>query len=321
MLQFGKLFLRFSNPKKPPGKKEVFEVLQKRLEIPLTGIREVKDGFNVFTEREHDVEKMLTDTARAILNQVGLVASLPPEIRAQRSVICRQIDCYVGGHSSDELKEEIERSNRNLEVSEVIKFKNYTHIFKVEFASSEKARSAVENGFLCCHMKISSSQIEQEKYIDLLMCFNCYSYEDHLTKDCPTPDVVRCSECSGPHNFRDCREETKKCLNCKGAHRTMAMSCPVKKDLIKKKLQQKEEDELTKQESTYARVVTKALSTAQQQQQASVTEGLMAETGMRALVMILDAHVQNIIAPGSYNEHLNKTLKANNIQPIVFDPN
>jgi hypothetical protein len=206
-------------------------------------------------------------------------------------------------------------------VSEVVKFRTYTHIFKVEFATTEMARRAAEDGFLCCHMKISPSQIQQEKYIDLLMCFTCYKYEDHLTKDCPTPKAVRCSECSGEHSYRDCKEDFKKCLNCDKPHRTMAMSCPIKKELIKKKMQKKEDEEVSKQESTYARVVTQAISSARQEQKETATSGILADNGMRALMMILDAHVHNIISPGSYNDHLNRTLQANNIEPIVFEPN
>lgn len=69
----------------------------KKLELPLTGIREVKSGFMP----SRNLNKMLTDEARATLNQIGLVASLPPKIRAQRWVICRQIDSSVGAHSSE----------------------------------------------------------------------------------------------------------------------------------------------------------------------------------------------------------------------------
>lgn len=124
----------------------------------------------------------------------------------------------------------------HLKVTEVIKFKHYTHIFKVEFASSEMVRSADENGFFCCHMKNSGTQIQQEEYIYLHVCFKCYAYKDHLTKNCPTPDAVRCAEYLGNCQYRGCNEEAKKCLKWDGYHRTMAMSCLVKKSLIKKKL-------------------------------------------------------------------------------------
>ena len=37
--------------------------------------------------------------------------------------------------------------------------------------------------------------------------------------------------------------------------------------------------------------------------------------------MIMDAHIHNIIKPGSYNKRLNQTLQNNSIQPVkLADP-
>jgi hypothetical protein len=97
----------------------------------------------------------------------------------------------------------------------------------------------------------------------------------------------------------------------------MAMSCPTKKALIKNKKEQKSTAEKTKKDATYAKIVKDAVietNKANSQQ----AEAFASQTGFRALLMILDAHVQNIIVPGSYNTHLNKTLELNNLQPIQF---
>ncbi|KAF2363817.1 hypothetical protein FHG87_005423 [Trinorchestia longiramus] len=153
MPQFGKLLLRFLNPREPPDKPKVFQTIQKHLKLPLTGLREVGSGYNAFMEFESDVEKLLTQKATSTLAFIGLEARLPPEIRAQRSVVCRQIDSWIGGKSVDELKQEITHRNPHLEVREIIKFGQYTHVFKIEFATINMASHALQHGILCEHRK------------------------------------------------------------------------------------------------------------------------------------------------------------------------
>ena len=47
---------------------------------------------------------------------------------------------------------------------------------------------------------------------------------------------ARCSECSAVgHRWTECKSQVKKCLNCQGPHRTLAMACPKKKEAIKNK--------------------------------------------------------------------------------------
>ncbi|KAF2344137.1 hypothetical protein FHG87_025108 [Trinorchestia longiramus] len=144
MPQFGKLLLRFLNPREPTDKPKVFQTIQKNLKLPLTGLREVGSGYNAFTEFESDVEKLLTQKATNTLASIGLEARLPPKIRGQRSVVCRQIDSWIGGKSVDELKQEITHCNPHLEVREIIKFGQYTHVFKIKFATINMASHALQ---------------------------------------------------------------------------------------------------------------------------------------------------------------------------------
>ena len=45
---------------------------------------------------------------------------------------------------------------------------------------------------------------------------------------------------------------------------------------------------------------------------------MLGEAGLRALIIIMDAHVHNIITPGSYHTRLSKTMQENNIPKINF---
>ena len=141
MAKFGKILLRRVGGR-DPQRQEIFEKLMKELKTPLTGLKPVKNGYNAFTEREEDIDKLLTNEARRILHDIGLEVRIPPKLRALRSVICRKVDAYVGTHSEQEIKEEINRINNNKAI-EVTKFNEHTHLFKIEFENADMATNCL----------------------------------------------------------------------------------------------------------------------------------------------------------------------------------
>ena len=313
MTKFSKILLRAVG--RLPSKQEVFEIVLKEINSPLTGLKPVRNGYYAFMEKEEYIDRLLTDKAKQALGSIGLETRVPPKIRCQRSLICRQIDSYVGSHTSEELLREINDKNRNKAV-EIVKFKDYTHLFKVEFQTTEMALAAKMNGLLCFHTRITPDQMEPERYTDVLMCFTCYQLDEHITAKCPTPDKIICSECTGDHSFNQCNSENKKCLNCGGPHRTMAMSCPKKKEAIRRKREEEDRQKQEKEELPLSKIVQRTAAIIGQKTEEKVMGTVVGDIGLRALVMVMDAHVHNIIAPGSYNSRLNKTLKENNIMPI-----
>ena len=102
----------------------------------------------------------------------------------------------------------------------------------------------------------------------------------------------------------------------------MAMGCPKKKEIAKRKRLEATQGKLEKEELTYDKVAEQTIEkVTKQAQQIEQSKAILEETGMRALIMVMDAHVHNIIQPGSYNNRLNETLKANNIAPIKLPNN
>ena len=318
MTKFSKILLRAQG--EIPSKQIVFETILKEINSPLTGLKPVRNGYQAFMEREEDLDKLLTKKAQADLRKIGLETKVPTKIRCQRSLICRQIDNYVGEHQSEEIRTEINKHNKNKAI-EVIKFKEHTHLFKVEFQTTEMALSAKRNGLLCFNTRITPAQMEQERHTDVLMCFTCFQIEQHVTANCPTPQKIVCSECTGSHFFRECNSESKKCLNCKGNHRTMAMSCPIKKEAIRKKREDEDRKRKEKEEMPLSQIVQKTAKEIEKKTEEKVMSSVLGEAGLRALIMVMDAHVHNILEPGSYNSRLNQTLKANNIEPIKLPDN
>ena len=157
MTKFAKITLKATG--ELPPKQQVFAIVLKELNAPLTGLKPVRNGYQAFMEREEDLDKLLTKKAQDALKTIGLETKIPPKIRCQRSIICRQIDSYVGTHSADEIKEEINNNNRNKAI-EIVKFKDHTHLFKIEFHSTEMATAALTNGILCFNTRISPNQMD-----------------------------------------------------------------------------------------------------------------------------------------------------------------
>lgn len=313
MTKFSKILLRATGD--IPPKQQVFITILKEINSPLTGLKPVRNGYFAFMEREEDLDKLLTKKAQTELKKIGLETKVPPKIRCQRSLICRQIDSYVGEHTAEEILTEINNQNKNKAI-EIIKFKDHTHLFKIEFQTTEMAHAAKQNGLLCFHTRITPAQMEQERHTDILMCFTCYQIEQHTTANCPTPNKIVCSECSGNHFFRECTADYKKCLNCNGNHRTMAMACHLKKEAIKRKREEEDRQRKEKEELPLAKIVQKTAQEIGKKTEEKVMSSVLGEAGLRALIIVMDAHVHNILTPGSYNDRLNRTLKENNIDPI-----
>ena len=94
------------------------------------------------------------------------------------------------------------------------------------------------------------------------------------------------------------------------------MSCPKKKEAIEKKRQEEDEKKREREEMPLSKIVQQTAAVIGQKTEEKVMESVAGDIGLRALVIVMDAHVHNIINPGTYNSRLNKTLKENSILPI-----
>ena len=166
----------------------------------------------------------------------------------------------------------------------------------MECDSVSMADRVMQSGLKCLYTTIPTSQIEREKFINLLMCFNCYQYEHHKTEDCPNKDVTSCSECAAiGHSYRECKSQTKQCLNCSGPHRTKAMACPVKKQNMKQKEKEQESAANKKQTETYSQIAKQAAEIATKPAQVLSVEG---NVHLDIVAIVIHAHLHNIATGG-----------------------
>ena len=282
----------------PTNKDAVTELAYGKFNVPFTRFFSTPDGFKAVCRSDRDTDKILTKEAIEEFVKHGLSVIIPPEIKAKRSIFVRRLDARIGKNNAEDIKEELERVNNWMKIDEVHKIKDYTHLLKISFEEVGMAERAQHGGFLALNMAITSDQVEQEEYVNLSICFNCYVYEDHLIMDCPEKDVKYCSECCCTgHVYRECTSTTKTCLNCfregkEGSHRTLAMACPIRKKIIREKKMKLKEQESDKENTTYAEIARKVIAESKQTDQS--TQIILSQTQhCKILICIMHAHVMN----------------------------
>ena len=124
----------------------------------------------------------------------------------------RRLDRHVGGHTREELKEEIESNHEWVRDVTVVKIKDYTHVMKLEFQTVEEADRIFEKGPMLFHMYVTADQITREEFYNVQACFKCYKYESHTTRDC-RETITRCSECAEEgHRWTSSKRGSSICL-------------------------------------------------------------------------------------------------------------
>ena len=162
------------------------------------------------------------------------------------------------------------------------------------------------DGLYLFNTRINPYQCEQERIHDLLICFKCYKYEDHHTKDCPTPLTV-CSECAEEgHTFKECKSSTKKCLNCGVAHRTLLAGCQYRKTKIVEKQKEKIKETNKQINQTYAGIAKIAMEEIQPKQ-INITR----DTDLKMTALILEAHIAALSGRRKFGDLLSESMKLN----------
>ena len=154
----------------------------------------------------------------------------------------------------------------------------------------------------------------QEQFTHILICYKCYKYEDHATKDCPTTTPT-CSECAETgHTYRDCPNEYKRCLNCpapNNTHRTLAAKCPYRKKTIDDKNKRNETQQTLKQNQTYSNIVKETMKQARQDPVTTTNVTLTDKIQLKLTAIILEAHIACLNRPDEFGQTLSQALKAN----------
>lgn len=318
--------LKHLNRDLPCTKLDLARLAYGKLNVPFTRIFTTNEGFKAICRNENDADRILNNEATKELEKIGLQVMVPYEMKIKRSIFIKKLDHIIGEHSPEEIKEEIEKENRWIKITEVTKIKNYTNIMKIRLEDTKMVEKAKQQGILAYNLAITPDQIEQEEYVDLTTCYKCYELENHQTKDCPYTNLTICSECGEQgHTFRNCPNETKQCINClklnqPANHRTLAWACPIRKKKIKDKIDENKQGIGNNEQMTYAEIAKRAVEQAR-------TPGITTQITLsehkhtKILISIMHAHIMNLSNPGTYQRELNVMLQKNDLPTMWFPDN
>ena len=294
------------------AKGEILDKVYSLTGTPFIRLFESTKGYTALLTDE-DAGKIMRSENVEKLKREGLEILPPPDFKTKRSVFVRGLDPMAGGHTAGDTKEELERCNEWMCVDEVIKIKNYTHVMKVVLKDLDVCERVLKEGFVLFNMRVSPDQLKREVFVPLLACFVCFKYEEHPTHQCPEKGrALRCSECAEEgHGWRDCRAGFKKCVNCGGPHRTMAMACPVKKRAIeeKKKAMEVVASPAVAGGRSFAAVASAAPVSCPQ-----VTR----EEQLKIATIVAHSVQFEQRNPGQYERELNRMLEANGFPALKF---
>ena len=198
-----------------PQKPRFWKILSK-LGLSLNKLIETKDAFIVITDDE-TAEDFFDEDKMKEFKDDGFEPQMPLELLAKRTLVLRGVDPYITDMSDDELTVAMTTA-----FDKIIRIPSNPTMLKLVAYSVATANYVLEKGIRISNQIIPKGQIELERFVNIRQCMRCYSYS-HVTKKCNKPsDFVVCSECSSnEHRFKDCLNLTKKCLNCRGPHRSL----------------------------------------------------------------------------------------------------
>ena len=307
--------IKTASSKDPRKQQSLLEVLSKN-DIFITKLIPLSDGYAVITNNEDDLDRIFNPITLDDLIKKDLHPLIPPELKANRSIIITNVDNYIYNNTEDQIKEEIHDKNpwATGGIDSVFRFPN-SKIIKITFTQATLAKKSQATGIRCFHMSIPGHYIKQEIFYNITTCYKCYKIEDHFSNQCPAPKEYQiCSECSSTdHTWKDCNSNQKKCINCEGEHRTLAAKCPIRKDVIKNK--RLAQDKTT--QITYSQATQKNTQNTTSNQSPNINN----ETHAKIFTCIIHAHLANIASPGSYEKELNSMLTLNNLPNIKAPSN
>ena len=303
----GRVKIKHPRPQELSTKTKLLEVFTNAVRV--NRLITVRDGVVVLPTTDQDADNIFAEATLRKLRDHGFEPLLPPELKAQRTVICFRLDDLLAAYTGEEMLQEVERLHGWAKLAEVYKFPR-SNTIKITFRSSDMAKKAMEDGLLMFGLTIPSYQMRMETYVPLIACNRCNEVEGHTTANCPKDATYkRCSECASMgHIFRECTATEKKCLNCGGQHSARAMRCPVRKEAVKKK-----------EEEHRARLVTPTTTYAQAT--GSNFNPFSEPMDMRGFLCLLHAHLVNANQPGSFQQVFSESLRMNKLPDVQLPPN
>ena len=304
--------------------KQIWELLGQNNIHPWK-VNDNKNSFIVIVKDE-DIERVIAEHVRNKFKDKGFEITVPPEYNSKRTILIKGIDKHFDNIEERKIKESIETRYSHLKVEQVVKLKNDNfRAFKLKLSTIEMAKKIKEQGIIIGNQSFPDHQIEEEIFVALVPCYNCYKY-NHKTRECPIEKQTICTNCSQKdHTYKECKNPPK-CINCQQAHSTLQAKCKIRKDLIKEGIKKIKQNQQHNSNMSYAQVTANTRQQQQQnQQQQSVQENLITNLPQNAATTIMTAliagHIQEAIRPGSFQRTVDQVYRLNGLPRVILPNN
>ena len=119
-----------------PRRRHALWTLAYRLDLSFQKVIASYGGFTVLASDE--TVELIIEKSSDFQGEDFLVID-PPELRAMRTLILTGVDDFITSHPPVEIKQEIERANRNCKVMEVILIPSNSSVLKIRFENLTSA--------------------------------------------------------------------------------------------------------------------------------------------------------------------------------------
>ena len=227
-----KILVKYDHPNE--NKANQLLGIYSKLKIKIINIETVKGGFVLLINDVKEAEKIFEESNMKAVTMVSFQPVLPQEIACQRTLFIRTSK-FILSHPTTEILNELKSQNSELKIIEATKIDNSNYL-KISVDNSNTADMILKHGILMFKLHIPGSSISVQQYIEIMKCFNCFTYNEHHTRNCNEPKLLKCTNCLGSHTYKDCKvsKDQISCYHCNGNHHTFAFSCKIRKELVQK---------------------------------------------------------------------------------------
>lgn len=269
-------------------------------------------------------------TIKTAFQEKGFEIITPPQEASTRSVMAKHVDNHVIRYEEEEIKASIENQNDWAKVEEVRKIstKEGPIIVKIRFQQASMAQKALTSGFTMLSQSLPAWAIEEETYVPINPCSNCYSYH-HFRKNCPRPQITLCSKCSMTGHKRFSCTNNVKCIHCHEAHATFHPQCKEKKKYLREegaKIREKKKNQNNRATpfQSYANSAATGVRPNNQNNQGNCSCNFQRfppidpTISTKILSGITYAHFMDNQEPGSFQEIMDEFCTLNNLPIVIF---
>ena len=188
----------------------------------------------LFCNSLRDIDRIFCDDLCDEFGKLDCEPIPPPDLQAKRSFIVKSVDPVIYGEEVEVIAAELGNKNPWLVVKSVYRF-NKSKTLKVTCSNQEMVNIALRQGVKLFQLSINPNNLAPERFVDIMVCYKCYQWNDHLARSCAKDDNYKvCSLCSSnSHTFKECKSSERKCVNCGGGHSTVSFACSVRKNIAK----------------------------------------------------------------------------------------